>query len=812
MAASLDIIISAECRYADLAADADPHDQCVACLGSDHARDGLLDPPECPSCVLLTMPRRRERRGFFDEVVPLRAVLSSDSEDSGEEEESSSEEERVAGSVRPVAPRQPPPAVSCVPRDRRSMREEDMDMSPIDTSPTPVPRPSLRSEFIGLIEGAALRMGIPLAPLPPAEEFDSMTGGPWSERVREPEPEAPCLPALAKYAEAAWREPLMARAPARAYMPFTRVAGRGEAITSATPKLERAMSAHLLPPKDWFTAQLVDKCFQFGAQSVAAANNLALMAGAISRITTGATSISAKELVDISRLSGTILHLNQAHAVCAGGTMATAAVTQRHLWLSLSSLKECQKAALLNAPVSTTGLFGEAVETATLTFKKVEADRILLSWHRPLARASRPDASRRASKSGASAKRRVRRQKLEAAAETAAPAPRAESYRPPMRGGHSKRPAAALAPRTISKCVETVLEPLRRRGVRVLAYLDDLLILALSAEMAMNHMIQLVELFTQLGCELEEERVVAESESNLSRALSGHERNESATVRREGGEYSLGLASVPTPLQEAGSGNHVPVRAHVGCSRSRNVGVAAYARPATLVCSTESRPGASPSAHADNSLYPGGDLDYWRNPAVLERGVPLGRVSAMTQVFTDASLTGWGGVCQGQGVGGVWPRSQRHINLLELETVQLVLTHFAPRLRGRDVLIRSDNRATVAYINRQGGVRSPVLHEAATRLWLWAHRHLRSLSAVHVPGRQNVGADLMSRGGRLASKPGNRLPHLGEIWGGPSGSVCGKRKRAVSSLGRTRLRITAGPRVSFTLFPHCHAWHDCWRG
>ncbi|KAJ8001219.1 hypothetical protein DPEC_G00192060 [Dallia pectoralis] len=43
-----------------------------------------------------------------------------------------------------------------------------------------------------------------------------------------------------------------------------------------------------------------------------------------------------------------------------------------------------------------------------------------------------------------------------------------------------------------------------------------------------------------------------------------------------------------------------------------------------------------------------GDLDYWRNPAVLERGVPLGTVSAVTQVLTDAPLTGWGGVCQGQ--------------------------------------------------------------------------------------------------------------------------------------------------------------------
>ncbi|KAJ7991298.1 hypothetical protein DPEC_G00295880 [Dallia pectoralis] len=83
MAASLDIIISAECRCADLAAHADPHDRCVACLGPDHAREGLLDLPECPSCALLTMPRRRERRGFFDEVVPLQAVLSSDSEAHG---------------------------------------------------------------------------------------------------------------------------------------------------------------------------------------------------------------------------------------------------------------------------------------------------------------------------------------------------------------------------------------------------------------------------------------------------------------------------------------------------------------------------------------------------------------------------------------------------------------------------------------------------------------------------------------------------------------------------------------------------------
>ncbi|KAJ8012756.1 hypothetical protein DPEC_G00046180 [Dallia pectoralis] len=46
-----------------------------------------------------------------------------------------------------------------------------------------------------------------------------------------------------------------------------------------------------------------------------------------------------------------------------------------------------------------------------------------------------------------------------------------------------------------------------------------------------------------------EERAVAESESNLSRALSGHGHYESASIRREDGEYSLGLTSVPTPCR-----------------------------------------------------------------------------------------------------------------------------------------------------------------------------------------------------------------------------------------------------------------------
>ncbi|KAJ8010028.1 hypothetical protein DPEC_G00070730 [Dallia pectoralis] len=199
--------------------------------------------------------------------------------------------------------------------------------------------------------------------------------------------------------------------------------------------------------------------------------------------------------------------------------------------------------------------------------------------------------------------------------------------------------------------------------------------------------------------------------------------------------------------------------------------------------------------------------------------LPMGCTSA-----TDGQA---GGRCQGQAVGGVWPRSQRHINLLELETVQLVLTHFAPRLRGRDVLIRSDNRATVAYINRQGGVRSPVLHEAATRLWLWAHRHLRSLSAVHVPGRQNVGADLMSRGGprdddwrlnpEIVSLIWERFGEArADLFAARENAQCrlwfSLRAQDGPPLGTDAFAHHSWPKGLLYAFPHCHAWHDCWRG
>jgi len=90
-----------------------------------------------------------------------------------------------------------------------------------------------------------------------------------------------------------------------------------------------------------------------------------------------------------------------------------------------------------------------------------------------------------------------------------------------------------------------------------------------------------------------------------------------------------------------------------------------------------------------------------------------------------------GGTCLERAIGGGWPLTEtRHINLLELRAVVLLLQHCKPLLQGKHVLVRSVNRTTVAYINRQDGVSSATLFSAAENLWLWASENV-FISELH---------------------------------------------------------------------------------
>lgn len=120
--------------------------------------------------------------------------------------------------------------------------------------------------------------------------------------------------------------------------------------------------------------------------------------------------------------------------------------------------------------------------------------------------------------------------------------------------------------------------------------------------------------------------------------------------------------------------------------------------------------------------------------------------AARGQIFTDASLLGWGAMVNNLPIQGRWSpeETQLPINVLELKTIHLALLRFRSLVQNCHVLVRMDNLAAKAYLNNQGGLRSKTLHSVAHKLLIWAELHLASIRAEHMKGQDNVQVDWLS--------------------------------------------------------------------
>ena len=78
-------------------------------------------------------------------------------------------------------------------------------------------------------------------------------------------------------------------------------------------------------------------------------------------------------------------------------------------------------------------------------------------------------------------------------------------------------------------------------------------------------------------------------------------------------------------------------------------------------------------------------------------------------VYSDASLTGWGGVFNSITTGGQWTEdeSQNHINYLEILASFLTLKAFCSQIKNCHVQTMIDNTTAVSYINSMGVEASP---------------------------------------------------------------------------------------------------------
>lgn len=137
----------------------------------------------------------------------------------------------------------------------------------------------------------------------------------------------------------------------------------------------------------------------------------------------------------------------------------------------------------------------------------------------------------------------------------------------------------------------------------------------------------------------------------------------------------------------------------------------------------------------------------WWKDNILTTIKPLRSYQYSLEIFSDASLTGWGIFCNEENSNGFWSPSEteNHINLLELKAAFIGLKCFAKDLTNSEILLRIDNTTAISYINRMGGVQYKHLNKITQEIWQWCEERSLFIFASYIKSKDNVDADRGSR-------------------------------------------------------------------
>jgi hypothetical protein len=327
----------------------------------------------------------------------------------------------------------------------------------------------------------------------------------------------------------------------------------------------------------------------------------------------------------------------------------------------------------------------------------------------------------------------------------------------------------SLSPRVFTRCMAAALAPIQARGLQVLPYLDDWLLCSHSQEQAVLEITQLLAHITRLGLSVNFSKSrLTPSQSVRFLGLTLDSRSMKAVPSEQRVDNILLL------LQRFRRQARLPFRCFL-----RLTGMLAAAAAVIPLGLLSLRPfqiwvnslHLNPSWHRNRLIKVSQRcllaLNSWRSRLYLTKGVVLGMIPSRREIVqTDASLTGWGAVWQHRAVTGQWGPQEvgENINTLELRAVLRALKHLAPFLKGRHILVRSDNKSVVYHINHQGGTRSSQSLQVSQELLTWAFPRFASIRAMHIPGVSNVVPDFLSRH-RIPSTEWRLNPEVVEmIW------------------------------------------------
>jgi ribonuclease HI len=87
-----------------------------------------------------------------------------------------------------------------------------------------------------------------------------------------------------------------------------------------------------------------------------------------------------------------------------------------------------------------------------------------------------------------------------------------------------------------------------------------------------------------------------------------------------------------------------------------------------------------------------------------------------------------GAVWDNTRTGGHWCETEanEHINVLELQAIYFGLKSLCKDIENQLILIKSDNKTAICYINNMGGTKSYKCDNMARNIWEWQMQSLAS--------------------------------------------------------------------------------------
>ena len=140
------------------------------------------------------------------------------------------------------------------------------------------------------------------------------------------------------------------------------------------------------------------------------------------------------------------------------------------------------------------------------------------------------------------------------------------------------------------------------------------------------------------------------------------------------------------------------------------------------------------------------ELQWWLHHVENWNSNPIVVRPYQIQIITDASHLGWGAVLNNQEASGQWNvrMSNQSSNHRELMAILMALKSFHNQLVNKSVHILTDNITSLAYVNNMGGPSRELSH-ITKAIWSLALNSNMHIHCNHISGIKNLHADYLSR-------------------------------------------------------------------